>query len=451
MAISHGETTTRPVGRALPTWYDDAKFGIFIHWGPFAIPGFAPVDNDDEVSFTEYYAYWMNVPGSATARFHAREYGDLPYEAFAERFRAGVPLWDPDEWAELFERAGARYVVLTAKTDDGFLLWPSAHPNPRKAGWQVQRDLIGELAAAVRARGLRFGLYYQGIDWAFAPDQPKTRVPQTEEWGALAGAHWRELIERYELDVLWEDSGFPASGDPEGLFRWYYERVPDGVVNDRFVPEHAGALFEAGHDGSVWRDFHTVESVRPQGLDYTHVPLGEKWEACREMGWSWGFNRLDSDVTYAPGTELVQELIDVVARNGNLLLNVGPTGAGEIPFAQAQRLETIGLWLRRNGAAIYGTRCWERPVGETADGLAVRYTASPDAVHAIVLAPHGRAALELDARLPDGAEVTLEGRPAALRWEPTAHGTRVELPEPADETPALALRLRPREGITAGS
>src|SRR3954470_10203470 len=189
MAISRGETTTRPVGRALPTWYDDAKFGIFIHWGPFAIPGFAPVDNDDEVSFTEYYAYWMNVPGSATARFHAREYGDLPYEAFAERFRAGVPLWDPDEWAELFERAGARYVVLTAKTDDGFLLWPSAHPNPRKAGWQVQRDLIGELAAAVRARGLRFGLYYQGIDWAFAPDQPKTRVPQTEEWGA----HWRAL------------------------------------------------------------------------------------------------------------------------------------------------------------------------------------------------------------------------------------------------------------------
>src|SRR4051794_32070110 len=78
MAISRGETTTRPVGRALPTWYDDAKFGIFIHWGPFAIPGFAPVDNDDEVSFTEYYAYWMNVPGSATARFHAREYGDLP-------------------------------------------------------------------------------------------------------------------------------------------------------------------------------------------------------------------------------------------------------------------------------------------------------------------------------------------------------------------------------------
>src|SRR3954470_7637484 len=152
MAISRGETTTRPVGRALPTWYDDAKFGIFIHWGPFAIPGFAPVDNDDEVSFTEYFAYWMNVPGSATARFHAREYGDLPYEAFAERFRAGVPLWDPDEWAELFERAGARYVVLTAKTDDGFLVWPSAHPNPRKAGWQVQRDLIGELAAAVRGR-----------------------------------------------------------------------------------------------------------------------------------------------------------------------------------------------------------------------------------------------------------------------------------------------------------
>src|SRR4051794_17194909 len=78
MAISHGETTTRPVGRALPTWYDDAKFGIFIHWGPFAIPGFAPVDNDDEVSFTEYYAYWMNVPGSATARFHAANTATCP-------------------------------------------------------------------------------------------------------------------------------------------------------------------------------------------------------------------------------------------------------------------------------------------------------------------------------------------------------------------------------------
>ena len=444
MSVSHPETgTTRP----LPAWFDDAKLGIFIHWGPFSIPGFAPLESpeDIETPYTEYYGYYMDRPGTETARWHAEHYGDLPYEAFGEQFRAGVPLWDPDAWADLFARAGARYVVLTSKTDDGFLLWPSAIPNPHKERWQVEHDLVGELGTALRARGIRFGLYYSGIDWAFAPDHRKSELPPVPEWAPHATAQWRELIERYAPDVLWQDYGFPANGDPEALFRAYYERVPDGVVNDRFVSDHNP--FDGGNDGSVHCDFATVESVLAEGESYEDVPPEQKWESCRPIGASWGFNRMDTDATYTPAGELVRELVDVVARGGNLLLNVGPTGAGAIPWHQAERLLALGEWLRRYGGAVYGTRRWDRPSGTTAEGLDVRYTASDDAVHAIVLSPHRQTALDLDVRLDAGAEVTREGRAGALRWEATDHGTRVELPEPADEEPALAVRLSPRHAV----
>ena len=140
-------------------------------------------------------------------------------------------------------------------------------------------------------------------------------------------------------------------------------------------------------------------------------------------------------------------VVDITARGGNLLLNVGPTGAGEIPFAQAQRLLALGWWLRVNGDAIHGTRPWVRPDGTTSDGIDVRYTASADAVHAIVLgSPHG-ADVVVDALLDGGADVRLHGHHRALAWEAVPGGTRVDLPERPAESPAFALELRPRNTV----
>jgi alpha-L-fucosidase len=154
---------------------------------------------------------------------------DIPFDTFVEEFRIGLDRWDPEPWAELFQRAGARYVVLATKLEDGFVLWPSAHRNPRKERWQSDRDVVGELAAAVRARGMRFGTYYCGLDWTMSAQPPPptdmgsmvASMPQGEQWLTYAKAHWMELIERYQPSLLWADYGFPAEGNWEELFRWY--------------------------------------------------------------------------------------------------------------------------------------------------------------------------------------------------------------------------------------
>src|SRR4051812_33234328 len=234
--------------RALPQWFDDAKFGIFVHWTAAAVPAFAPVgpspfelaaEYGQEAAFAqspyvEWYQNSLAIEGSPVQRHHAATYGDLPYDAFVRRFLSTHHGWNPHDWAELFARAGARYVVLVTKHHDGVLLWPSTLPNPHKPAWQSGRDVVGDLADAVRDRGMRFGTYYSGgLDWTFG-GLPITdfasmvaAIPQTDAYLAYADAHWRELIDRYEPCVLWNDIGFPAAADLDALFDAYVDRVPD--------------------------------------------------------------------------------------------------------------------------------------------------------------------------------------------------------------------------------
>jgi alpha-L-fucosidase len=445
--------------RRLPAWYDDAKLGMFIHWSAAAIPAFAPVPERIDFSdpllhvnlpFAEMYQNTMAIPESPTARHHAERYGDRPYDAFVHEFRDElVPDWDPEPWAQLAEDAGARYVVLATKLEDGFVLWPSAHPNPRKPGWQSERDVVGELASAVRARGMAFGTYYSHMDWTFsAPplvddEAYEAAIDDGDEYVGYVTAHWRELIERYRPDVLWGDYPLSSKVDAARLMALYAECVPDGVVNDRF---------DDGEDsrytsGELRPDFLTYECCK----QFSNIAIDDKWEATHPIGTSFGFNRQETDATYKSATRLLHELIEIVARGGNLLLNLGPTGAGEAPWHQATRMQTIGWWLARYGDALYGTRRWERPAGRTADGLRVHYTASGDAVHAIVLGTPPGDAVELDIRLRDGAFATVEGRSATLPWRSTSFGTRIELPEPADEQPAIALRISPADAVADGT
>jgi alpha-L-fucosidase len=445
--------------RDTPAWFDEAKLGVFVHWNPAAIPAFAPVleagslPNDERwvrayrrLPYAEMYQNTLAIPGSPTARHHAEHYGDLPYDAFVARFRDEmIPRWDPEPVADLAARAGARYVLLTTKMEDGFLLWPSEHPNPHRDRWQSERDVVGELATAVRARGMRFGVYYcAGIDWTFGGlpmtdhDVMVDAIPQDAGYLAYADAHWRELIDRYQPSVLWNDYGYPAAADVPGLFAYYYERVPDGVANNRFgghpfasePPDHT-------HFDFVVREYSTDPPADPQ----------VKWEVCRGLGTSFGYNRQESERTYMSSTELVHTFADVVARGGNLLGNVGLTATGEVPWAQAQRLLDLGWWLRRDGDAVYGARPWRLAAGITGDGLPVRYTTSGEAVHAIVLGTSARADVEIDVRLDEGADIRLHGSGAALPWSPTPAGVRVELPEPPHEQPAISLRLAPAHAV----
>lgn len=444
--------------RAVPDWYNDAKFGIFIHWGAFAIPAFAPrlgsigeafaKDYDRAVAmvpYTEWYWNAIKVPGTPSAEFHQKHYGDAPYQDFKKPFEAGLAAWDPAAWAETFRDSGARYVVLVTKHHDGLCLWPSGVANRHEANWTTDRDIVGELAAAVRAVGLRFGVYYSGgIDWTFNRRPIRTlgdfiTSAPGGDYPAYAMAQVRELIDRYEPSVLWNDISWPTrSGPLYQLFADYYRAVPDGVVNDRWVAASLQRdlmkipLLRSYLDRKLKAAIGRRTGEESKGIIPAEVPHSDfrtpeyaafaetqakKWEATRGMSHSFGFNHDDGEDDYAAPDSLIHDFIDAVARNGNLLLNVGPraTDAG-IPDEQIRRLKQFGTWLRANGDAIYGTRPWTQSDGETTCGLAVRFTASPGHVNLIFKGPVANTRLVIKnlalsgrgVRLDDGSPVQIE-------------------------------------------
>ena len=260
--------------RPLPDWYDDAKLGIFIHWGPQSVPGWAPTAGEYAKLLNERgwrywfannpYADWyqntLKIAGSPTQTYHRQTYGaDYPYDNFIPLFEDAAQRWKPEAWAEVFAQTGARYVVLTTKHHDGYLLWPSAHPNPGKRDYQSKRDLVGELTEAVRGHGMRMGLYYSGgLDWSFEgrpiQDLPDlfARIPTDPAYTAYVDAHWRELIDRYQPSVLWNDIAYPSGTDTRRLFADYYNAVPDGVVNDRFAQYNLGAEGSLRYRVMLW-------------------------------------------------------------------------------------------------------------------------------------------------------------------------------------------------------
>jgi alpha-L-fucosidase len=425
--------------RELPGWYDDAKFGIFIHWGPYAVPCFAPVDQDmgamlaagdwDEVfrwsPYTEWYLNTLAIEGSATEAHHGATYGpSVTYADFIAEFRERSAHVDLESWADLFAASGARYVVPVTKHHDGWLMWD--HDGDGRA------DVIGGLHDAVRARGLRFGTYYSGgLDWSVSPPPIRNlvemfaHIPDTPSYHDLVHAHVDDLIRRYQPDVLWNDIGWPAGLDPNDTFAAYYDRVPHGVVNDRF--NMIGVL-----QGRLHADFTTPE--------YSTTPRGtRKWEVCRGIGRSFGYNRMENESTMPSADELVWMLCDIVARGGNLLLNVGPTADGQIPLAQASRLLAIGWWLRVNGEAIYATR--PGGVADSVDGREVRLTHADHASYAIV---QGTVAGTIELRGviagPD-AEVRLVGSGRSLPWRQRDDTLSVVLPDHLPATPATVLSI----------
>ncbi len=409
--------------RPLPQWYDDAKFGIFIHWGPYAVPCYAPVDHDmgdlfaandwagvfRDSPYCEWYLNSWSLKGSSTAAHHAATYGDRTYAGFVEEFRSRSAGVSTEPWADLFAAAGARYVVPVTKHHDGFVMWPSDTPNPHRNDWMAERDHIGELADAVRRRGQRFGVYYSGgLDWTFSPPPIDSllamiqAIPTSTEYCDYLTAHVRELIDRLQPSLLWNDIGWPSPLDPNDTFAYYYDRVPDGIVNDRYdIMRVAQRTLHA--------DIATPEYS-------TKASSSRKWEVCRGIGRSFGYNRMETEATMPSVDELVWMLVDIVARGGNLLLNVGPTADGQIPMAQATRLTALGWWLRVNGAAIYGTRPWRLPTAVAADGRNVRCSTSGDTVYVIAEgAPIGELRIALDGvALADGSQARMLGNDRAL-------------------------------------
>lgn len=425
--------------RPLPRWYDDAKLGIFVHWGLYSVPGWAPLsgrlgeveDHFKNNPYAEWYWNTLAIEGSPTRAHHARVWGEaFPYADFAPHFDEAARRWDPVEWAELFSRCHARYVVLTTKHHDGFLLWPSAHRHPRAPDFVAERDIVGELTSAVRAHGLRMGLYYSGgIDWLWH-DVPIVTIadfvkgiPRDPAYLDYATAHWRELIERYAPALMWNDIAFPAPVDHlEKLFEHYYAHVPDGVINDRFRHERGPeGLRPAAHHDFTTPEYRVLADIQTK-----------KWEACRGVGHSFGFNRDEGPEQYLSGEALIRLLVDIVSKNGNLLLNVGPRADGTIPELQRAPLEALGAWLEMNGEAIFATRPWTRAGDTTPEGIELRYTWRRDSLYVTLFGWPTSGAVTLPRlRLVPSSRIARLGSPGDLAWKAQGEDVRVELPRAA--------------------
>lgn len=392
----------------VPDWFHDAKFGIFVHWTMSCIPAFAPQSGSlpeilrehpkDPLKFIPYAEWYQNTakfPDSEVAGYHREHYGNAPYQAFREPFEAGLDAWDPEPLVDLIVDSGARYVVYVTKHHDGFVLWPTDVPNPHAPGWNSRRDMVGDLAAAVRRRGLRFGVYYSGgLDWTFNPEPIASvgdmfaSIPRSLEYRQYADAHLRELISRYQPSVLWNDIAYPPGPELPALMAHYYSVVPDGVVNDRWAQPGEPGFPAAGH-----YDFQT-----PEYAQYAEIRAG-KWEATRGIGHSFGYAANEPLANVISPAELIHSFVDGVSKNGNLLLNIGPRPDGSAQPEHEVPLRALGAWLRANGEAVYGTRPWDHAEGAAYSGerqIPLRFTAKGDRLFATVLGPVDSGALALD-------------------------------------------------------
>jgi alpha-L-fucosidase len=344
--------------RPTPAWFRDSKFGIFIHWGVYSVPSWAAAGVPKEQQYAEWY--WNSLtrgkqlppgaPGGATWAFHQRVYGaSFPYQDFAPMFRA--ELFDPDHWAAVFERSGAKYVVLTSKHHEGFALWPSPEAS-RTWGrpWNAvetgpHRDLLGDLTAAVRRKNLRMGIYYSLYEWynpLYLSDKPRYVAEHMHP-------QFKDVVSRYQPSIIFSDGEWEMTSaewrSPE-LLAWLFN---DSAVKDEVVVNDRWGKDTRHKHGGYWTTEYTAGM---SGGDHA-------WEESRGMGFSYGYNRAETLQQYRTGRELVLMLVDLVSRGGNLLLDIGPTADGRIPVIMEQRLAQMGDWLKINGEAIYGTHAWK--------------------------------------------------------------------------------------------
>ncbi|MDD2598940.1 MAG: alpha-L-fucosidase [Kiritimatiellae bacterium] len=362
--------------RPIPEWWQKAKFGIFIHWGLYAVPAYAPTEGKNVYAkYSEHYDNRLRTKNEAFVEFHKKFYGDQKsYSDFAGDFKA--EHFDPAGWAELFKRAGARYVVLTSKHHDGFALWPSQF-SPRWNSVFVgpHRDLAGDLSQAVKAAGLHMGFYYSLLEWGNPLYSPAT----IDRWVAEVNLpQMKELVTLYQPEIVWTDGEWDFEDTDlrsVDFLAWLYNESPvkeSVVVNDRWGKKTRGK-----HGGHYTTEYDLVHSTSSLAMQNVHP-----WEECRGIGSSFGFNQFETTEHYMTAAQCIETLIEKVSRGGNLLLNIGPQANGLIPVVMQERLLAMGQWLNVNGEAIYETTAWDdRPATMQADK--VYYTKKPGALYAI--------------------------------------------------------------------
>jgi len=399
-------------------WWRDARFGLFIHWGPSAVLG-GEYQGDTIAGASEWIMHTARIPIS-------------DYEPIARTF--APQSYDPKTWVLAAKAAGMKYLVITSKHHDGFCIWDSKVSDYDAVDAAAAgRDLLAPLRDACRKHGLRFGLYHSIMDWHHPDAQgdqvpgaegrlPNPRFPQYVE--AYLKPQLRELITTYDPDILWFDGEWiPEYTHEMGLDLYNFVRhlKPGILINNRVDKGRQGMQGMNKVDDTYAGDFGTPEQevlARGSTLD---------WEACMTMNQSWGYKA--SDHAWKSTQTLIHHLIDIAAKGGNYLLNVGPDAQGRIPAPSLDRLAAMGRWMDINGEAIYGSRLWAR----WSEGADIRYLgdrADSSRVYAALLRWPGQTLRLRGVEPQAGSAIHLLGHEAPLSWtfDPEA-GLKVTLPE----------------------
>jgi alpha-L-fucosidase len=445
----------------VPAWFYEAKFGLFMHWGVYAVPA----------HHNEWYEKHMYAAERAWHTAHFGAHDTFGYKDFIPRFTQ--EKFDPDAWADLFQQSGARFVVPTAQHHDNFALWDSKVTPFNAKAMGPHRDLIGDLAKAVRARGLKFGVSNHGIENFQFINPPKDladtlRAKQADlfdpKWADFYNyadrsdaacekflLNWWErnveLIDRYQPDMLWFDNGVDQRYlDPLKLriAAYYYNRAA-AWGKEVSISTKKAAYAPSGTNlqtiGSII-DFEKIGARSPAGI------RTGAWQVDHPIGSTWGYT---SDMKVSGPASIIETLADTVAKNGTFLLNLSPRADGTIPPEQQDTLRELGRWLAINGEAIYGTHNWTTfgvGGGRGDTGPHIRFTVKGDSLYAIVIgawAPRGEVSLSSLAATPklEGkiSTVTLLGSTDAIAFTQDASGLHLQLPAIAPARFATVFKI----------
>jgi len=389
-------------------WWRNAKFGMFIHWGAYAVPAGVYKGKKIKNCTGEWIMNCAHIPVSEYEKY-AREFNPVKY--------------NPDRWVKLAKDAGMKYIIITSKHHEGFSLWDSKVSDYDAVDFaKIHKDLLAPLKKACDKYGIKLGFYYSIMDWhhpdAQAPNYPnyntdKKTNPHFDRYVQnFMKPQLRELVNNYDPAVLWFDGDWiPEWNHKYGvdIYTMIRKMKPNIIINNRVDVGRNGMQGMDEGDKQYVGDFGTPEQ---QILKDT---TNSDWEACMTMNDTWGYKEYDDD--WKSADQLIDNLADIAAKGGNYLLNVGPTAKGLIPQASVQRLKEMGNWLDINGEAIYGT---EKLRHHYKQGDYIRYTKKKGQrlYYGIMLDQPADRSVTFKYLKPDkGSEVKILGIDISLKWD----------------------------------